>query len=163
LSEFSNQVGDLNAVLKDSRERLDNIKAALERAVHDDSELYTTAVDLEKRMEQLTERMRGNRRRVDLEKRMEQLTERMRGNRRRSRYNDAEPVSVAQRLGTVVSGGFRSTYGPTPMHLEQYEIAKAQFGGVREELSVILDDELPALENALDAAGVPWTSGRKMR
>ncbi len=143
LAGFSNQVADLNAILKDSRDRLDNIKAALERAVHDDDELYTVAVDLEKRLEQLTERMRGN--------------------QRRSRYNDAEPVSVARRLNTVVSGGNNSTYGPTPMHLEQYEFAKAQFGGVREELSVILDDELPVLENALDKAGVPWTPGRKMR
>ncbi len=143
LSEFANQVGELNAVLNDSRVRLDNIKTALTRAVHDDPEIYATAVDLEKRLEQLTERMRGN--------------------PRRGRYNDAQPVSVGQRLRTVQSGGINSTYGPTPMHLEQYKFAKVQFDGVREDLSVILDDELPALESALDEAGVPWTTGRKMR
>ncbi|MEN8006199.1 MAG: glycosyl hydrolase [Candidatus Krumholzibacteriota bacterium] len=143
LAEFSNQVGDLNAVLNESRERLDRIKAALERAVHDDPELYTTAAGLEKRLEQLIERMRGH-----------QI---------RSRYKDPGPASVGQRLRTVQSGGFRSTYGPTPMHLEQYEFAQEQFEGARKDLTVILDEELPALESALDAAGVPWTSGRRMR
>jgi hypothetical protein len=66
-------------------------------------------------------------------------------------------------MGTVMGGNFGSTYGPTAMHLEQYELAKEQFSGVRTEMSVILDDELPALESALDTAGVPWTQGRKMR
>jgi len=143
LAQFSKEVGDLNAILKESRKRMDKIKAALQRSVHDDPDLYSTAVDLEKRLEQLAERMQGN--------------------RRRSRYNDAEPVSVARRMGTVMGGNFGSTYGPTTMHLEQYELAKEQFSGVRKEMSVILDDELPALESALDTAGVPWTQGRKMR
>ncbi len=87
----------------------------------------------------------------------------MRGNRRRSRYNDAEPISVARRLGTVEGGASRSSYGPTAMHREQYELAKAQFTEVRAMLDGILNEELPALERALDAAGVPWTPGRTTR
>ncbi len=143
LAEFANQVGDLNATLNDTRKRLDSIKAALQRAVNADPLLYTTAVYLEKQLEQLTERMRGN--------------------PRRSRYNDAEPISVARRLGTVQGGARSSTYGPTAMHLEQYELAKTQFNGVSTDLAGILAYELPALETAMDNAGVPWTTGRKMR
>ena len=140
LSEFSNQVGDLNAILNDNRERLDKIKAALERAAHDDTDLYTTAVDLEKRLEQLTERMRGN--------------------RRRSRYNDAEPVSVAARLGTVMSGSFRSTYGPTLTHRRDYEIAQEEFEALLGQIKEMIETDFVNLQENLEAAGLPWTSGR---
>ncbi len=143
LAAFSERVSNVNASLSDHRKRVDRIKAALQRSVDGDPTLYTTAVDLDKRLAQLNERMRGN--------------------RRRSRYNDAEPVSVAYRLGVVSSGVGRSTYGPTAMHREQYELAMAQVESVSAELTAIVADELPALERALDAAGVPWTQGRVVR
>jgi len=143
VADFSTRVGAVNAAVNENRKKLDSIKAALQRAAGGDPQLYATAVDLEKRLEQLSERLRGN--------------------RRRSRYNDAEPVSVARRLGTVEGGLSRSSYGPTAMHREQYELAKSQFESVHTELDGILNDELPALERALDNAGVPWTPGRTTR
>lgn len=143
VSAFADQVGEVNASLKDTRARLDRIKAALQRAVDGDPSLYATTVDLEKRVEQLSERMGGN--------------------QRRSAYNDSQPVSVARRLETVQGGLTRSSYGPTAMHRQQYGFAQDQLAGVRRDLAVILEQELPALEMALDGAGVPWTSGRRVR
>jgi hypothetical protein len=87
----------------------------------------------------------------------------MRGNARRSRYNDAEPASVASRLDVVLSGAGRSNQGPTAMHREQYDLARASYREVRSELDRILDGDLPTLERALDAADVPWTTGRPLR
>ncbi|MDX2475499.1 MAG: glycosyl hydrolase, partial [Candidatus Krumholzibacteria bacterium] len=143
LAVFSDQVSNVNASLKDNRFRLDQIKAALQRSVDGDPQLYATAVDLKKRLDELAEQMQGN--------------------RRRSRYNDAEPVSVAYRLDVVTSGANRSTYGPTAMHREQYELAVAQMANIQRDLAVIVNEELPALEMLLDLAGVPWTRGRAVR
>ena len=143
LAAFSDRVSTVNVALNDNRVRVDRIKAALQRTIDGDPGLYTTAVDLEKRLEQLVEGMRGN--------------------PRRSRYNDAEPVSVAYRLGVVQSGASRSTYGPTAMHREQYDLAAAQLESIQADLEVILNEELPSLELLLDIAGVPWTMGRDMR
>ena len=139
---FTARVGDLNAALDDSRKRLDGIRVALQRA-GGESALYATTLDLKRQVEELIETMRGN--------------------RRRSRFNDAEPVSVASRLDTAFSSLNRSTYGPTAMHREQYDLARAQFESVRTALDGILSRELPALERALDDAGVPWTRGRDLR
>ena len=138
--ELKLQVAGTNAVLDATRLQLDAIKVALGRSDAADPQLHATAAGLQKQVLQLIEKMRGN--------------------RRRSRMNASEPVSVAQRLGVVRGGTSRSTYGPTPMHLEQLEFGKEQFAGVRAELDVIVKQELPALERALDAAGVPWTPGR---
>jgi len=143
VSAFADQASNVNASLRETRRRLDRIKAALQRAVDGDPTLYATAVDLEKRVEQLSERMKGN--------------------RRRKAYNDTRPVPVDVRLQTVQDGITRSTYGPTAMHREQYKLAQEQFAAVRQELQVILADELPALERTLDTAGVPWTTGRVPR
>ena len=57
-------------------------------------------------------------------------------------------------------GNRLSTYGPTPTHRRQFEIAKDQFAALREQLTQLVDTDLPALEAQLDAAGVPWTPGR---
>ena len=138
--ELKLQVAGTNAVLDATRLQLDAIKVALGRSDAADPQLHATAAGLQKQVLQLIEKMRGN--------------------QRRSRMNASEPVSVAQRLGVVRGGISRSTYGPTPMHLEQLEFGKEQFAGVRTELDVIVKQELPALERALDAAGVPWTPGR---
>ncbi len=143
LAAFSDQVSDVNASLKDNRIRLKRIKAALQRSTDGDPSLYATTVDLKKRVDELTEQMQGN--------------------RRRSRYNDAEPVSVAYRLGVVTSGAHRSSYGPTAMHREQFELAAAQMTSIRRDLALIVNEELPALELLLDLAGVPWTRGREVR
>ena len=63
--------------------------------------------------------------------------------------------------------GFGSAFG------DQYRDLCDQLGDVdpffssltelRDDLAAILDDRLPALERALDAAGVPWTTGRLLR
>lgn len=143
LANFVEQVSNVNAALNENRQRVDRIKAALQRAGEVDPQLYTTAVELDKRLAQLVEQMRGN--------------------PRRSRYNDAEPVSVAYRIGVVASGAGRSSYGPTAMHREQYDLAVAQVASVGDELKLIVNEELPALEQSLDLAGVPWTQGRALR
>ncbi len=142
LHEVQARVAAVGARLSETGKRLDAIKAALDRAGADAS-LYATAVDLEKRTEELRERMNGN--------------------RRRSRLNDAQPMSVSARLEAAQGGVGRSTYGPTAMHREQMDLAIRQLDAVAAATAAIADSELPALEAALDDLGVVWTPGRPAR
>jgi photosystem II stability/assembly factor-like uncharacterized protein len=132
----------LSTNLNHYRKRLGEIKTALKRSVNDDPQLYSTAVELDKQLANLLEVMGGN--------------------ARRSVFQDAEPASINARVGTAAMSIYRSNYGPTPMVREQIEIAVAGIASVKAELTTIVDDSLPALEAALDAAGVPWTAGRNL-
>jgi hypothetical protein len=41
-------------------------------------------------------------------------------------------------------------------------VASSEFSAVIAELAAVLETELPALEAELEAAGAPWTPGRKL-
>ncbi|MDT8319633.1 MAG: hypothetical protein RQ826_03825, partial [Xanthomonadales bacterium] len=88
------------------------------------------------------------------------LQQAIRGNEKRALYNDPGPVSINQRVNAAMMGTFLSTYGPTPTHRRSLEIAESSFAEVGASLDSIVDQRMPALRQALDAAGVPWTPGR---
>ena len=82
------------------------------------------------------------------------------GNEARDLYGDEGPVSINRRLDVAMMGTFRSTYGPTPTHQRAIQIAEQTFAGVKARLREIGQTEMPALRQALNNAGVPWTPGR---
>ena len=53
-----------------------------------------------------------------------------------------------------------STYGPAAMHEQSLEIAERNFVEIKSALDRMFNTDLPALRNAMDDAGVPWTPGR---
>ena len=69
-----------------------------------------------------------------------------------------EPYVVA--LDVARMGNLWSTYGPTPTHRRQVEIAREEFEALHTELAQLIETDLPALGAKLEAAGVPWTPGR---
>ncbi len=75
-------------------------------------------------------------------------------------FQDGGPVPVKRRLEVAYFGTAYSTYGPTPTHRRAVEIAADDFGPISSALEDINDQRLPALREALDSAGVPWTPGR---
>jgi hypothetical protein len=95
-----------------------------------------------------------------MERRFVDLRERLLGNRQRRRMGDPGPVSVSRRLEVAVSGTSQATYGPTATHLQGLEIARQELEELQAELNRLVDADLPALKQRLDAAGVPWTPGR---
>ncbi|HKJ17984.1 MAG TPA: hypothetical protein VJ984_11575 [Xanthomonadales bacterium] len=82
------------------------------------------------------------------------------GDPNRQLFNEGGPVPISRRLFVANMGTSYSTYGPTPTHRRSLEIASDEYSGVAAELEVINDEKMPALRNALDEAGVPWTPGR---
>ncbi len=95
-----------------------------------------------------------------LELELEDIDQKLDGNETRDLYSDLGPVSINRRLEVAVMGTFRSTYGPTPTHLDAVRIAEQEFAVVEERLRRINDVDLPALREELNRAGVPWTPGR---
>lgn len=82
------------------------------------------------------------------------------GDPARELAGDPGPVSVARRINVVQLGTSFSSYGPTPTHTRSLEIAEQGFGGIKQELDRVFKTDLPALRDAMDEAGVPWTPGR---
>lgn len=76
-----------------------------------------------------------------------------------SRFVEAVPTP-GQRLGSALFNIASSTHGPTRTHREQADIARRELDELRPAITALLDDRLPALKRQLDAAGLPWTTGR---
>jgi len=140
LSEVLGFAGAAGSTIDETGKRLDAIIEVLMR-----STVRGTALDDEART---------------MRRRVAELHDRLHGNASRGRMSDPGPVSIQRRLGYVSMGNALSTYGPPPAHLESFEIGKDALAELRAELDRIVSVELPALEQKLDAANVPWTPGR---
>jgi hypothetical protein len=81
------------------------------------------------------------------------------GNQARSAIYERTQPTVRSRLGFVMFGTSRSTYGPTQNHRDQLSYAKAEFDAVRDRLRTLREQTIPAFEAELEAAGAPWVPG----
>jgi photosystem II stability/assembly factor-like uncharacterized protein len=96
----------------------------------------------------------------ELELRLMDLQELLFGDRTRTRRNEADMPGLTSRVSTAVRGSYRTTYGPTDSHRRQYDIAAAQFAELLPALRQLIEVDLVALEDRLEAAGVPYTGNR---
>ncbi len=81
----------------------------------------------------------------------------------RDRLHEASAPTILDRLGQVASGHWRTRQAPTATMRASVEIAAGELAGLVPELARLLASDLPALEAELEAAGAPWTPGRKPR
>jgi photosystem II stability/assembly factor-like uncharacterized protein len=79
------------------------------------------------------------------------------------RYNEPAPASIVERVQGVVAGHWTSTSAPTETHRRSYQIASGLFAPVLEQLRSIVEVDMKALGDRLEAAGAPWTPGRVPR
>jgi len=142
LAKTSGAVSAAGRIIGDSVQRAQAIQQVLLRSTLDDPSLDDKARDLERRLKLLRDRIGGN--------------------ERRDMANDPGPVPIQSRLSVAQIGTGNSTYGATPTHRQSLAIAEKQFAEVQRELDAIVSMEIPALEAALEAAGVPWSPGRKI-
>ena len=78
----------------------------------------------------------------------------------RSRREAVLP-GIRDRIQRVV-GAFWSTADPTTTHRRQVEIVREQLDPANAELVNLVEVQLAGLEAQADAAGVPWTPGRRI-
>jgi len=77
------------------------------------------------------------------------------------RRQEPAPPSLMDRLRRITGSAWSSSLAePTGTQERQYEILAGELGGVLERLRTLVDVELKRIEDAAEAAGAPWTSGR---
>lgn len=84
------------------------------------------------------------------------------GDRTRASRSEPDMPGIVGRVNQVVRGHWNGMSGPTTSHRQQYQIAYDAFSQVYGELRQAIETDLPALEARLEAAGIPWTSGRAL-
>ena len=98
----------------------------------------------------------------ELERRLAEIRMGLSGHQQKSDLGETQPPAVMGRLQAIGFGTGFSTYGPTPHHQRNFEIAKQELARLSQALRQLTDVDLPALGKKLDAAGVPWTPGRSV-
>ncbi|MGB5890873.1 MAG: glycosyl hydrolase, partial [Thermoanaerobaculia bacterium] len=140
LAEINRQVDGAGKILDQTAERLQLIKHALMKSTVNDALLDDEARALEQKVFELRGALRGNKRQEDI--------------------GEPMPHTIGRRLSAASIGTMLSTYGPTPTHRQTLAIAQEELEEVKQGLKQLLQVDLPAFEDQLEAAGVPWTPGR---
>ncbi len=124
-------------------ERLRHMRAAL-------SQTPGVAADLSSRLTPVQTRLEG-------------LRVRLVGDPVLGRWNEPSTPSVLDRVRQVAGGHWETRQPPTATQRTNLDAAGQAYQGVRAELSELGESEIPRLEEELEAAGAPWTPGRKLQ
>lgn len=95
-----------------------------------------------------------------VEERLRELLREVRGDVALRKRNENTPLSISERVETIVDGLRFSLSRPTTTQRQQYAIAGGQLTEVLKEMRALQDGDLKDLEKVLDLAGAPWTPGR---
>ncbi len=140
LEAANRRAGAIGALTADLLERVKAMRSVLARATSDADSLDARAARVERQLHDIELAFSGSSRRDDA--------------------GDSGPVSVQHRLSMASMGTSWSTYGPAPSHKESLRIGLATMATLAEQLEQLRLNAMPALEQALDQAGVPWSPGR---
>jgi hypothetical protein len=124
---------------QDVEARLKGIRAAL-RETPAAEKLNATADAIEKSDREILRALDGD---PELEKRQEPV-----------------PTSINNRMEAIMEGERFSLAKPTKSHVEDYDIAAAEFAEQLSKLHTLVEVDLTKLEKDMEAAGAPWTPGR---
>jgi hypothetical protein len=94
----------------------------------------------------------------ELEKRLQDATRVLWGDRTVMRRSEAASPGLIQR----VSAQLTTTCPITETAKRDYEIAVGAFEKLLEEMRVLIDQDVKKLGDELEAAGAPWTPGRRL-
>ena len=141
-SELMRRVAGAGEEIGQVQERLRHMRAALVETPRADPGLYGRIDELGKALDGLQTRLWGD--------------------RVRGRLNEPGVPSISDRVGQVIGGHWDTRQAPTATQRQNIEIAQREFAGLSRELAAIVEGDLIRLEEALGAAGAPWTPGRRL-
>jgi hypothetical protein len=143
---FSRRADELKRAASGSVGAIDELLVAID-AIQEALIRSTAGADLYEEVNSVAQRAAGLRDRLTLDQ-------------ARDFMGDPGPVPISTRIAAAGYGSRRSAYGPTATQKRSLQIADEEFAEVGRSLDRLIDVEFRALENKLDAAGVPWTPGR---
>jgi photosystem II stability/assembly factor-like uncharacterized protein len=95
-----------------------------------------------------------------IEQRNRGILRALRGDTEMQKRNEPTPSSINDRVNGILEGERFSLTKPTQTHVEDYNIAAADFAGQLDKLHALVEVDLAKLEKDMEAAGAPWTPGR---
>jgi hypothetical protein len=127
-----------------------------------------TAEDVQDRLKQIREALRqipGAEKQLgaaadSIQQRDREILRALRGDQEIAKRSEPVPSSINDRIDSIMEGERFSLAKPTQSHIDQYNIAAAEFGDVLSKLRTLVDVDLTKLEKDMEAAGAPWTPGR---
>jgi len=142
VSELQRRIGVASAEMSRQRDRLRYMRAALLRTPRADPALFNEIDAVERAFNEIGVRLQGDRVRGSL--------------------SESTVPSISDRVGNVAGGSWSTRQNPTGTQRRNVEIARGDLGAVEAELANLIDGRLLRLEEALAAAGAPWTPGRRI-
>ena len=118
------------------------MKIALKRSESDNPELYQKLQNVRSELLQLDKELNGS--------------------TAKSKIGEKDITSISRRLFVARMGTMNSTYGPTPMHKRNMEIAKKQYKAIKTKYEKIKKETIPQLEKELIKAGAPYIEGQEL-
>jgi len=97
----------------------------------------------------------------ELEEKLKTLSDTMYGDAVANRLDIDKPPSISSRLFGSIYDGSGTTSDPTTTMKDQLQIAGEEFETALTTLKNIMNTDLKALEQKLEAAGAPYTPGRQ--
>ncbi len=95
-----------------------------------------------------------------IEQKDREILRALRGDTEMQKRNEPVPSSINDRVQAIMEGERFSLAKPTQSHVDDYNIAAAEFAGQLEKLHALVEVDLVKLEKDMEAAGAPWTPGR---
>jgi len=95
-----------------------------------------------------------------IEQRNREILRALRGDTELQKRNEPVPSSIRDRVDAILGGERFSLAKPTQSHIDDYNIAAAEFVEQLEKLHALVEVDLAKLEKDMEAAGAPWTPGR---
>jgi photosystem II stability/assembly factor-like uncharacterized protein len=139
-AELYRAVQGAGRTMREAGEKLDHIRQAINDTPDLDRSLLNTVDALETRLDDLDIIFSGD--------------------RTITRRSEPATPGLRSRVGRVMWGTRDITSAPTATHRKHLDVAAAQFAPLLDELRGIVENDIPALEEALEAAGAPYTPGR---
>jgi septation ring formation regulator EzrA len=82
------------------------------------------------------------------------------GDAEMAKRNEPVASSINDRTEAIMEGERFSLAKPTQSHVEDYNIAAAEFAEQLGRLRTLVEVDLAKMEKDMEAAGAPWTPGR---
>lgn len=91
-----------------------------------------------------------------LKREVRNLERKLRGNSAKNEVGEKQDIGPGGRLNNASFGTSFSTYGPTPMHIQNLELAESAISDIRQNLTDLVQGDLKKLTEALKKAGAPF-------
>ena len=90
------------------------------------------------------------------------LERRLNGDKVREERDEPATPAIRDRVQRVASSHWQTRQAPTTTHRHSLALAQAELAALVQDLAKLIDQDLVQLEADLEAAGAPWTPGRRL-